>query len=76
MLFYYTYRLTGFMYNNLQSLYKSVRLVNFMATTLYTYKNSSAQIGDFSLAPSIIKKYLYRDLSRLTQGVGGQIAKY
>ena len=31
MLFYY--RLTGLMYNNLQSLHKSVRLVNLMART-------------------------------------------
>ena len=30
MLFYY--RLTDFIYNNLQSLYKNVRLVNLMAT--------------------------------------------
>ena len=29
MLFYY--RLTGFMYNNLQNLYKNVHLVNLMA---------------------------------------------
>ena len=43
MLFYY--RLTGFMYNNLLSLYKNVRLVNLMATTfcsqgyIYIYHN-------------------------------------
>ena len=36
MLFYY--RLTGFMYNNLQSLYKSVCLVNLMATALCSPK--------------------------------------
>ena len=37
MLFYN--RLTGFMYNNLQSLYKSVRLVNLMATTFCSQGN-------------------------------------